>query len=342
MGQRKILRTSASAEPGCYLGIDFGTSGARATAINDDGAIVAEARQVYGDCAPEDRPEAWKRALEGLFVELPEEVRSTIKSIAIDGTSSTAMLVEKGTGRILAAPLMYNDPCPASVNAVKSVAPADHTVLSSTSTLCKLVSWFEGEAFAGEGRELLAHQSDWLAYLLHGVRALLLLPPHSLKFNLLVPVHPKQASGLKEGVTDYNNALKLGFDPDPQLNGGAGGFPTWLTEQEELAVKARAVFIFAARAVFIFEVRAVFIFEVRAVFIFEACAVFIFAARAVFIFEVGLPSNALVCAGTTDSIAAFLAAEVTKPGQAVTSLGSTLAIKLLSDTRLDDAASGIY
>lgn len=47
-------------------------------------------------------------------------------------------------------------------------------------------------------------------------------------------------------------------------------------------------------------------------------------------------------AGSTDSIAAFLACGVTKVGEAVTSLGTTLAIKLLSDTRIDDPARGIY
>ena len=56
----------------------------------------------------------------------------------------------------------------------------------------------------------------------------------------------------------------------------------------------------------------------------------------------GLPEGCLVCAGTTDSVAAFVAARVSRPGQAVSSLGSTLAIKLLSTTRVDDAAFGVY
>ncbi len=56
----------------------------------------------------------------------------------------------------------------------------------------------------------------------------------------------------------------------------------------------------------------------------------------------GLPPTCIVCAGTTDSIAAFLAADVATAGQAVTSLGSTLAIKLLSERRVDDARYGIY
>jgi sugar (pentulose or hexulose) kinase len=49
-----------------------------------------------------------------------------------------------------------------------------------------------------------------------------------------------------------------------------------------------------------------------------------------------------VAGGTTDSIAAFLAADVTTPGEAVTSLGSTLAVKLLSPIRVDSAKHGIY
>lgn len=45
-----------------------------------------------------------------------------------------------------------------------------------------------------------------------------------------------------------------------------------------------------------------------------------------------------------DSIAAFLAVGLDSAdlGAAVTSLGSTLAVKLLSDTRVDDAATGVY
>ncbi|MFZ5558332.1 MAG: FGGY-family carbohydrate kinase, partial [Pseudomonadota bacterium] len=50
----------------------------------------------------------------------------------------------------------------------------------------------------------------------------------------------------------------------------------------------------------------------------------------------------MVHAGTTDSIAAFLAAGVRCSGEAVTSLGSTLVLKLLSDTRVESTAHGVY
>jgi sugar (pentulose or hexulose) kinase len=50
----------------------------------------------------------------------------------------------------------------------------------------------------------------------------------------------------------------------------------------------------------------------------------------------------MIHAGTTDSVAAFLASAPIKEGVAVTSLGSTLAIKLLSTRRIDDPAIGLY
>jgi xylulokinase len=56
----------------------------------------------------------------------------------------------------------------------------------------------------------------------------------------------------------------------------------------------------------------------------------------------GIPVGCAVIAGTTDSIAAFLASGARSPGETVTSLGSTLVIKLLSQTRVDNSHYGIY
>lgn len=61
------------------------------------------------------------------------------------------------------------------------------------------------------------------------------------------------------------------------------------------------------------------------------------------------PAGALVVGGTTDSIAAYLACCSTprgkldfEPGSAVTSLGSTTALKLVSRRRVDDSTTGVY
>lgn len=58
--------------------------------------------------------------------------------------------------------------------------------------------------------------------------------------------------------------------------------------------------------------------------------------------DLGLPKTATIHAGTTDSIAAFLASAPMQAGAAVTSLGTTLAVKLLSPTRVDAPAIGLY
>jgi len=56
----------------------------------------------------------------------------------------------------------------------------------------------------------------------------------------------------------------------------------------------------------------------------------------------GLRPDTRVLAGTTDGVASFLAAGAMKPGHAVTALGSTLVLKLLSDKPVFSAEHGVY
>lgn len=61
--------------------------------------------------------------------------------------------------------------------------------------------------------------------------------------------------------------------------------------------------------------------------------------------DFGLPADTVLVGGTTDSNAAFLAAvggTRLEAGTAVTSLGSTLAIKQLSSAFVEDASKGVY
>lgn len=58
--------------------------------------------------------------------------------------------------------------------------------------------------------------------------------------------------------------------------------------------------------------------------------------------ELGLPENCQVVAGTTDSIAAFIATGANQTGDAVTSLGSTLVLKIISDKPIFAPEFGIY
>lgn len=111
------------------------------------------------------------------------------------------------------------------------------------------------------------------------------------------------------GMTDLNNALKTGIDPV------TGAWPDWLGG---LPLPARLLPVAHAPGAPIARV---------------APAI---AAR------FGLSGAAMVHAGTTDSIAAFLAAADPVPGAAVTSLGTTLAVKLHSDRRIDTPEMGLY
>jgi sugar (pentulose or hexulose) kinase len=58
--------------------------------------------------------------------------------------------------------------------------------------------------------------------------------------------------------------------------------------------------------------------------------------------RLGLPADLQIVAGTTDSVAAALAASKGDTGEAVTSLGSTLALKVWCDTPVNAARYGIY
>ncbi len=58
--------------------------------------------------------------------------------------------------------------------------------------------------------------------------------------------------------------------------------------------------------------------------------------------DLGLSLQCKIIAGTTDSIAAFIATGAKNPGEAVTSLGSTLVLKIISDKPVFAPEYGIY
>ncbi len=278
-----------------YLGIDFGTTGVRSTAIDSSGNIHSEGEYnfTHNDEPPSELPSRWENALWAVIEQIPLAIRSQVRSIAIDGTSSTVMLCDT-EGKPVCEPILYNDGRGVTVlDRLRAIAPANHTVLNTTSSLAKLLWWLEdaGTGRAGTGapplRRFFLHQADWLAFLLHG----------------------------KLGISDYHNALKLGYDVANLC------YPNWLTEGIA-GVSNSSIAPILPQVI--------------------APGIAIGPVRAQIGDRFGFSRNCTVCGGTTDSIAAFIASGVNSPGEAVTSLGSTLAIKLLSYTRVDDARYGIY
>ena len=259
------------------LGIDFGTSGARGVVIDEEGRILSEMRHQW-QSGTIDWVKCWQQALWSILGQIPGVLRWEIGAIAINGTSSTILLTD-GAGEPVDAPLLYNDGRGAmALERLSRIAPANHTVLSATSSLAKLL-WMQELPSFGKARYLL-HQADWLGFLLHG----------------------------KLGISDYHNALKLGYDVEKLQ------YPEWL-EQLQIPLQLPQVL---APGTAIGELRP----QIAA--------------------EFGFKGDCLVVAGTTDSIAAFLASGAKFPGEAVTSLGSTLVLKLLSRHRIEDARYGIY
>ncbi|PZV16814.1 MAG: carbohydrate kinase [Pseudanabaena sp.] len=266
-----------------FVGIDFGTSGVRAIAINSDSEIMAISRADYDirDC------EKWKTALYEVISSLPQQIKQNIRKIVVDGTSGTVLICDR-TGNAIAPPMIYSDACGKEViEAVKKIAPPQNSVCSETSSFAKLVLFLENEGLRSSFPNLyLLHQADWLGYLLHG----------------------------KLGVSDYHNALKLGYDP-LLLH-----YPDWL---KDWALRNPAVTL-----------PEVFAPSKTIGIIQEAVAL-----------KLNLPLDCKIGAGTTDSNAAFIASVGTvmpEVGTAVTSLGSTMVLKVLSDRQIDDARYGIY
>jgi sugar (pentulose or hexulose) kinase len=261
--------------PHAYLGIDFGTSGARATVIDDAGEILAQCRY---DFHGEQSAPLWRTALFELIAQIPFELRNVLSAISINGTSATVLLCD-AAGEPLSAPLLYNDTCASGeVETLMQMAPRNHVAATPVSGLAKLM-WFSHQPEFGAAASFM-HQADWLAFLLHG----------------------------KLGISDCHNALKSGGDPE------TFDYPAWVKALPGATLLPR-------------------IFE-------PGTAIGTLSGRIAHHFA--LPRDCVVRAGTTDSIAAFLAAGADKPGEAVTSLGSTLVLKLLSERRVESAQHGIY
>lgn len=244
------------------------------------GQIMADARYLF--VAQEvSEPAAWARSLYHLLAQISLPLRTQINRIAVNGTSATILLCDRAANPLTPA-LLYNDARGRDALAeIRTAAPANSPALSATSSLAKALWWQQTLPLAAVSQvSQMLHQADWIAGLLHD--------------------HPP--------VSDYHNALKLGYDVRTL------SYPDWLL------ASSIAPWLPAVR---------------------EPGEV-IAPVRPSLATEFSLPTSCQICAGTTDSIAAFLASGVCAPGEAVTSLGSTLVLKLLSPQPIDDQTYGIY
>jgi sugar (pentulose or hexulose) kinase len=257
------------------LGLDFGTTGARACVVNASGAIVHQARQTYD--LP-DSPQNWRDTLHALLTGLPPDLAGRLRGVAIAATSATVLLCDEKRQPVSPALLYSDDRAAIEARELSAIAPSGSIVCSATSGLAKF-RWLTRHANVSAAAHFL-HQADWIAALLTG----------------------------QSGVADYHNALKTGYDIE-QLR-----WPDWVMKLPHAHLLPRVV-------------------EPGSVIAPIDPAV---AAR------FGIAPDCQIHAGTTDSIAAFIATGANRPGDAVTSLGTTLALKLLSNRRVENAEYGVY
>jgi D-ribulokinase len=264
------------------LGIDVGTSGVRAAAIDANGcraAFVATTMPLPFDengLVTQD-PDIWWKATRRVLQDLAQQIDvKRIGAIAVDGTSGTVLGVD-ANGQPVAPAQMYNSRARAEiVRSIAAVAPPESAVHGGTSALARAIA-----IQTQPGVSRLIHQADWIS------------GQFSRKFD----------------VTDENNALKLGYDPI------ARRWPDWLVEVGLQPDRLSTVVSAGTKISTIARCRAS---------------------------ALGLADDVAIVAGTTDACAAFLAAGAQRCGDAVTSLGTTLVLKLLSDRPLFDSNLGVY
>ena len=268
-----------------FLGIDVGTSGVRACAIDGAERVVGAAsvplpppRQ--DDNAIDQEPGYWWRATCEAVQALGRSVDlKDVWRIAVDGTSGTLLLTD-AAGRPCSPGLMYNDArATAEAARIKAVAPAESGAHGPSAALAKLL-YLLGTSIRTQAHRAL-HQADWIAGRLAN----------------------------RFGTSDENNALKLGYDPVTRT------WPAWLDALQVPRTLLPEVMVPGATIGSIDPAVAA---------------------------TLGLPETAIICAGTTDGVASFIATRAAAPGDAVTSLGTTLVLKLLSDKPIFAPAQGVY
>ena len=267
----------------CYVGVDLGTSGCRAVAIEGDGSVRGRASVAFPPAKcdgprVEQDPQCWWQgilaALEEVLGQIP---RDEVAALAVDGTSTTVLLVDD-RGRPAGPALMYNDSRARreAARIGKYMSP-DSGAHGATGSLAKVLHLQES---LPQARHAL-HQADWVTGRLLD----------------------------RYGLTDENNALKLGFDPVQRV---------WPKFPDALGLRVDLLPQVVAPGTVLGSVAGNI------------------ANR------LGLPSETRVVAGTTDGVAGVLATGARDPGEAVTSLGSTLILKVFSHRPVFAPRFGVY
>ena len=273
------------------VGIDVGTSGVRGVAVSPAGELLAEGdeklrqdHRAAGGIHEQD-PGEWWEALCSVGQRIAKSLREKsgnveLRGVAVTSTSGSLVLAD-AEGHALRPAILYDDGRGVEIAEElnkQGGAPTIH--LGPSFSLVKAVWVRETEPEVWERARYIMHPADWLSGKLTG----------------------------EFGISDFTNALKLGYDPEACA---------WIGAVRDADLPSDRLPVVRRPAEQIGHVSSV-------------------AAAAT-----GLPVGTPVLAGATDGMASVIASGASRCGDANTTLGSSLVWKVLHDGK-PMARSGIY
>ena len=283
-----------------FVGLDLGTGGVRALAVDETGNVLASASEsllATSSTLPagwhEQDPRQWWALVQRVLAQLTADLRNqggqkeSIIALSVDGTSGTVLGIDE-RGEPVTAGLMYNDARAAEeAKELATAAAADKAFIpvaggiAATHAIAK-VRWLQmHDAARFEQSRWFVHQADFIAGKLTG----------------------------EQGVTDYSNALKMGYDLLRE------NWPAWLDGFAEIRKRLpRVVPPNTGIGTVLPQVAA----------------------------ALGLPKHTQIIAGATDGTAGFLASGARNLGDDNTTLGTTLVFKRLAAKPCVDPRGLIY
>jgi sugar (pentulose or hexulose) kinase len=264
------------------LGVDVGTSGVRALAVTAEGEVLAEAHAALADLpvaapAHEQDANAWWLSFCRMLYALRARAKAgerwrDIEGIAVTSTSGSLVLAD-AHGEPVRPAMLYDDGRAAGVaREFSRQLPSGQAQLNASFSLAKAL-WVRQEEPAVWARaSYVLHPADWLTAKLTR----------------------------RWGVSDYSNALKLGYDLETS---------DWSAAMDLSGLPASMLP------------------EVVA----PGCQVGVVSPQASG--ETGLSAGVPVLAGASDGMASLIGSGASEPGHANTTLGTTLVWKVLSTTQ---------
>jgi sugar (pentulose or hexulose) kinase len=289
----------------CFVGFDLGTSGARISIVEQNGL-----NEVFSDSIrweAYDDADAWENVVYTLLRQAKDAMGGSleaVQSICVSGTSASCLMVD-GNGDMTRTPRMY-----------------DFDVVAQEPTFGKkalelLDKHAPPQHTARAKTSSFAKLLTWVMEKNLGEGEVLCHQADYITMKLM----SEKGKPRPPISSDWHNCLKCGYDVR-NLE-----WPGWIKDcLEEAGVQ---------------DALTKGIIPPTVVSPGQPLG-FVSAKIAE---EFGLPKNTALVGGTTDSNAAFFAAvggTQAPMGTAVTSLGSTLAIKQLSNVYVEDASRGVY